>query len=582
MIKCKNCGGLTEYKGESHCPNCRTEYTVTPLEATDMMKEARAAVKSRDYETARENVHFLANRGILDAEREYGAMLEKGRILPRDLDLASRYYLSAAKKNDPYSAYKYSCLTARSDEKISDFWLFYAALLGSKEAFPKAAEAYRRIGDEETATYYYSLAADCDDTHAIFAMAKRYYNGIGAPQSEECAKWYMDRLTLPPIYAIRLKLMLRGITPKEAPKVPFIHREAILRRLSRDAERFGFSEARLGLAKMLAEGGDAKALYDLGRLLAEGVGGPSDPEGAITALENAQALGSSDAAKYLGDMFISGKIVPRDISRALGHYEHATSLGYSSAYEAMGDIFREGELVPCNIAYAIELYKTGGNMGDESCRNKAIELTSERERLYQMAMTLESTDPQRAFDALSLSAAMGYVPSHRELGRFFENGIGTETDRHAAFFWYSFAVKKGDMDALYDLGRCYAHGIGVAFDFDLAMDTLLKAIRYGSSKAKDEFNRLKANKTKALSRQLFSKAMRLLYQQKYREARALLEICYEAGNPQAAYTLGCMYEFGLGGFTDREGAKSLYEYSFREKFRDPRQEYKLKILRMTR
>lgn len=582
MIKCKNCGGLTEYKGESHCPNCRTEYTVTALEASDMMKEARAAIKSRDYETARENVHFLANRGITDAEREYGAMLERGKILPRDLDLASKYYLSAARKNDPYSAYKYSCLTARTDEKISDFWLSYAALIGSKDAYPKAAEAYRKIGDEETATYYYSLAADCDDTRAIFTMAKRYYSGIGAPQSEECAKWYMDRLAIPPIYAIRLKLMLRGVTPKEAPKVPFIHRTAILRRLCRDAEKFGFAEARLNLTRMLADGQDPKPLFELGKLLAEGVGCKTDPEEAIRALENAQALGSSDAAKYLGDMFISGKIVPRDISRALSHYEHATSLGYSSAYEAMGDIFREGELVPCNVAYAIELYKTGGNMGDENCRNKAMELTAERSRLYQMAMSLESTDPERAFDALSLSAAMGYVPSHRELGRYFENGIGTKTDRHAAYFWYSFAVKKSDMDALYDLGRCYAHGIGTAFDFDLAMDTLMKAVRHGNSRASTELERLKRNKTKALSRQLFSKAMRLIYMQKYKDAIALLELCYRAGNPQAAYTLGCMYEFGLGGYTDRETAKSLYEYSFRERFRDPRQEYKLKILRMTR
>jgi TPR repeat protein len=114
------------------------------------------------------------------------------------------------------------------------------------------------------------------------------------------------------------------------------------------------------------------------------------------------------------------------------------------------------------------------------------------------------------------------------------------------------------------------------------MDTLTKAMRYGSSKAKDEFKRLSENKTKALSRQLFSKAMRLIYQQKYRDARAILEVCYQVGDPQAAYTLGCMYEFGLGGYTDREGAKTLYEYSYREKFRDPRQEYKLKILRMTR
>ena len=582
MIKCKNCGGLSEYKGESHCPNCREEYTVTPLEATDMMKEARAALRSRDYETARENIHFLANRGILDAEREYGAMLEKGKILPKDLDLASKYYLSAARKNDPHSAYKYSCLTAKVDEKASAFWLAYAAIIGSKEAFPKAAEMYRHMGDEDTATYYYSMAADCDDTHAIVTMAKRYYNGIGTNPSESHAKWYMDRLTIPPIYAFRLKFILRKATSAEPPKPVFLHRDAVLRRLNRDAERLGFAEARLKLARLLSENSDPQALYTLGTLLAEGIGGPVNPKEAIIALEQAQAGGSSDAAKYLGDMFVSGKIVPRDIQRALEHYDHATSLGYSSAYEAMGDIFREGDLVPCNIAYAIELYKTGGNMGDENCRNKAIELIAERERLYKMAMSLENTEPERAFDALSLSAAMGYVPSHRELGRFYENGIGTKKERRGAFFWYNFAVKKGDMDALYDLGRCYARGIGTAFDFDRAMDTLTKAMRYGSSKAKDEFKRLSENKTRALSRQLFSKAMRLIYQQKYRDARAILEVCHEVGDPQAAYTLGCMYEFGLGGYTDREGAKALYEYSYREKFRDPRQEYKLKILRMTR
>ena len=582
MIKCKNCGGLTEYKGESHCPTCREEYTVTPIEATDMMKEARAAIKSRDFETARENIHFLANRGILDAEREYGGMLEKGKLLPRDPDLASKYYLSAARKNDPYSAYKYSCLTAKLDEKVSSFWLAYAALLGERAAFPKVAEMYRHMGDEDTASFYYSIAAACDDTHAIVTMAKRYYNGIGTSPSEAHAKWYMDRLTIPPIYAIRLKFILRKVQAEEPPRPVFIHRDAILRRLCRDAERLGFDEARLKLTRLLSENSDPVALYTLGRLLAEGIGGPVNPREAIVALEQAQAGGSSDAAKYLGDMFVSGKIVPRDIQRALEHYEHATSLGYSSAYEAMGDIFREGELVPCNVAYAIELYKTGGNMGDENCRKKAMELIAERERLYKMAMSLESTDPERAFDALSLSAAMGFVPSHRELGRFYENGIGTKTERPAAYFWYNFAVKKGDMDALYDLGRCYARGIGTAFDFDRAMDTLTKAMRYGSSKAKEEFRRLSENKTRALSRQLFSKAMRLIYQQKYREARAILEVCHEVGDPQAAYTLGCMYEFGLGGYTDREGAKNLYEYSYREKFRDPRQEYKLKILRMTR
>jgi TPR repeat protein len=114
------------------------------------------------------------------------------------------------------------------------------------------------------------------------------------------------------------------------------------------------------------------------------------------------------------------------------------------------------------------------------------------------------------------------------------------------------------------------------------MDLLTKAIRYGSTEAEAEFARLSENKTRALSRQLFSRAMRLIYQQKFKEARAILEVCHECGHAQGSYTLGCMYEFGLGGFTDREGAKALYETAYRGKFRDPKNDYKLTILRMTR
>lgn len=582
MIKCKNCGGLCDYKGESHCPNCHIEYTVTAIEASDMMKEARMALKSRNYETAKENLHFLANRSVLDAEREYAAILEKGKIVPKDVDLASKYYLSAARKNDGHAAYKYSRLLARSDEKVSKFWLAFAAIIGATEAFPKAADMYRHDGDEETATYYYAMAAAYDDAHATATMAKRYFSGIGVEQNVGCAKWFMDRLTFPPIYAIRLKFALRKIEAQEPAAPVFSNRNAIVRRLLREAEKLGFHEARRKLSRILAETSDPAALYSLGTLLAEGIGGPIEANEAVAVLEQGLAAGSFDAAKYLGDMFVTGKVVEQDIQRALEYYKHATSMGYSSAYEAMGDIFRDGELVPCNIAYAIELYRTGGEQGDKNCREKADELIAQRELLYEIALRDESTNPEEAFEALSLSAAMGYLPSHIELARFYENGIGTKKDRQSAFFWYGFAVKKGDTSALYDLGRCFARGIGIAFNFDVAMDLLTSAVRYGSIEAKEELTRLMENKTKALSRQLFSKAMRLLYQQKYKEARSILEVCSQCGNAQGSYTLGCMYELGLGGYTDREVAKNLYETAYRGKFRDPKNEYKQKILRMTK
>lgn len=581
MIKCKMCGHTPD-RFESVCPKCNNKYEFTRLEIEDSIEEAKRAMRGKEYEYAVKIYKTLADAGITEAEREYAAILEKGSLVPRDLDGAMSYFYNAAKKNDAYSAYRYSRLAARTSDKASEFWIAYSALLGCREAFPVAADSYSNMGDEETASYYYALAADANDTDSIVTMAKRYYNGTGTEQSEEYAKWYMDKLMLPPFHALKLAYKLRGVKPKLPPEPVFKGHTRIVRMLIRDAKKYKLDTAELYLAELLAKTGDPDALYTLGTLYAEGVGGKISAEDAVATLEKALAKGSADAAKYLGDLYVCGKIVPRSIDRALHYYRRSAGNGNGSAYEVMGDMFREGRMVETNIAYAIDLYDLGAREGDAGCRKKSTELHEERERYFAAARAAENTSPGDAFENYALSASMGYLPAHRELARLFENGIGTKRDRRSAFVWYKLAVEMGDTDAWYDLGRCYAHGIGTAFDFELAADALVQAKRYGSRAADAELTRIFENKKRGMVRSLFSTAVRLIHKKKFAEAIPLLETCSQLDYPDGNYVLGCMYEFGLGVETSRTSAFEYYNRAFDAGFRDSRQIYKLKILKMAR
>lgn len=581
MLKCKICGH-TSNKFEPSCPQCKSSYTLTRIEIEDCLDEARSSMKRRDYEYSLLIYKTLADMGITQAEREYAGILERGAVVTRDLDGAMNYFFAAAKKNDPVSAYRYSKLAARTSDKASDFWLAYSALLGCAEAYIPAAEHYSDMGDEETAGYYFALAAHGDDTEAIVTMARRYYNGIGTDKNDAYAKWYMDKLTLPPLQALKLAYKLRSIRAEVAPEPEFTSRTRVLRSLIRDANKYSLHTAHLYMAELLAKSGTADALYSLAMLYADGVGGEVRIDDAVKLFEISMDKGSAEAAKHLGDMFASGKQVPRDVNRALKYYRRSAGLGEGGAYEIMGDMFAEGRMVDTNIAYAIELYEHGATEGDANCRSKALKLREEREELYRRAKTEEKLNADDAFELYGTSAAMGYLPAHKEVARLFELGIGTEKNRKMAFLWYGLAVQHGDTDALYDLGRCYSRGIGTHFDFDKAVEILTKAKRYGSKSAEEELERLLLNKKRSMVRSLFSSGVRLIYKRRFEDAFELISACASLGYAEGAYVLGCMYEFGIGTPTNRQNAFDSYNSAFAKGFRDTRQTYKLKILKMAR
>ena len=581
MFKCKECSYIGEYVS-AVCPYCRRPIVLTQEEIVQKKKELEAALEARDHEAAIELMHILADAGDRDAQRDYGAALEAGELVTRDLDGAMKYFARAAEANDPVAAYRYSRLAERHNESTADFWLRYSAVLGCIEAYPPLAARLSREGDEESASYFYSLAALSDDVDSIVTMAKRCYEGIGTERSEAHAKWYLDKLFIPPIHALKLAYRLRSVKAEE-PSAPVLKDyDRILHRLVAVAVEKGFNTAAHKLYEILSERGDMNARMRLGVMYAEGIGCSIDAAQAAFLLESAAAHGNAEAAKRLGDLYLVGRTVEKNAELALAHYRRAASLGMTNAYESMGDVYYEGSLVERDIAEAIRLFELAAKEGYESAARKAEELKRRRRLLFERAEDLKDSSPDEAFKCYAVSAGMGYTPAYVGLADCYLHGIGTGRDRARAYVWYKKAVEAGERSAFYPLALCFSRGIGVAFSFEAAVKLLSVCVRLGNEDAKAELTALYERKARHLTKSAYAKGMELIYMKKFADAERVLLACIKARHAKGIYTLGCINEFGLGTPTNRERAFKLYECAYDLGFRDPEARYKLRILKMAR
>ena len=578
MIICKRCSHEGEYKGRT-CPSCNGEFIFSDEELAavrERLAESRAAESIADVA---ECLHILADSDDIAAMREFALILESGRGAMQDLDGAMKYFRLAAQKNDPLSAYRFSKLISRTSDRAGRFWLLFSAIIGCAEAYIDSAELLDREGNHAAANYFFSLAAGEGNTDAAVTMARRHLEGELAEGNEAYAKWYLSHLSIPPIHALRMAYKLRSVVPEEPPRAVFNEYENFLRRLAATAKGMGALTAYFRLTELLANEGQLDAKAELGRLYATGEGCKSDIDTAVKLMEEAALYGSREATAYLADIYLAGELVPRDVARALDYYKLAGERGDGECYEKLADIYCDGKHIKRDIAYAIELYDMAASMGVDSARHKADSYKDRREDYYRRAC---NNIGEESFKCFAIAAAMGYVPAERGLGRCYELGVGTKVDRPRAFHWYRSAVTKGHLDASIDLGRCYAEGIGTAFDLKLAIKHLTVAERLGSGQAHEIKELLLKRKLKKMTRSLYSSGMELLHQKKFEAAIRVIEAAAELGYPKAVYTLGCFLEFGIGVPCDRERAFDLYEQAYAGKFRDPRQNYKLQVLRMIR
>ncbi len=594
MIKCKNCEYTSDYTGRP-CPICGAKSVISPEDVELTKRELATATTEKNPQKIGACRHLLADGGDVESMREYAKILEKGDYRVKDLDAAMNYYYMAAKCFDPYSAYRFSRLASRSSADHANFWLRFSALLGSIAAYPEAAELFESEGKEEIAAYYSSLAAECNDMLSIVNMAKRWHEGRGVSQNDAHAKWYIDKLSIPPISAIKLAYKLRSVRSEEPPKLVFPDLYRYIKLLAENARSLGFDTAYYYLTSKLAESGDLNAECAMGVMLLEGKGCDRDTEKAIAILDASIKHGNPAAAVFLGEEYLSGRSLKKSTQSAMKYFKRAAELGYPEAYERLGDIYRCAEGAEKDVGRAIELYELAAAGGCESARTKATELKAKREdfflEAYKILNLRERVTEEEAFSAFrsaAIATAMGEIRAASLLARCYASGFGTKKDRRSAFFWYKHAAENGDTAAYIYLGLCYSRGIGTAFSFDDAVKWLGDAAREGDENASRELDTLYKRKMKKLTDSLYAKSMELIYMKKFKEAAELLSSYENLGHPKSLYTLGCLYEFGRGVTkASRRKAEEYYERACvgskaYGSFLDPASRYKLVILKMMR
>ena len=594
MIRCKNCEYQSDYTARP-CPICGAKQVISSDDIELTRRELAAAVTEKNPGKIRSCRHLLADGGDVESIREYAKMLERGEYQVRDIDAAMNYYYKAAKLFDAYSAYRFSRLVSRSNTAHAEFWLRFAALLGSIDSYPEASELFSSEGKEDIAAFYSSLAAECNDTLSIVNMAKRWNEGRGVAANNAHAKWYLDKLSIPPISAIKLAYKLRSVHPEEPPKLAFPDFYKYVKLLGDNAKNLGFDSAYFYLTSLLAKNGDINAECAMGIMLLEGKGCEASSENAVALLNANISHGNPAAAVYLGEEYLAGRFLEKNTELSMKYFKKASDLGYPEAYERLGDIYRCAEGADKDVGRAIELYELAAAGGCESARKKATELKTKREdfflEAYQTINLKERVTEEEAFSAFraaAIATAMGEIKAATLLARCYAFGFGTKRDRKSAFFWYKHAAENGDKDAYFFLGLCYSRGIGTAFAFKDAVKWLTLSENAGEINAKAEISKLYSRKMNKMVNTLYAKSIELIHMKKFTVAAELLSSYENLRHPKSLYTLGCLYEFGRGvARSSRRRAEEYYELAFKGcaefgSFCDPSSRYKLTVLKMMR
>ena len=261
-----------------------------------------------------------------------------------------------------------------------------------------------------------------------------------------------------------------------------------------------------------AEEGNALAMFDLGRMYADGLGREADPAKAhewygkaLTAFVAAEQCAEERQRPYLqyriGKMYAAGlgyelPVVPdeeggdgkavRDYEKAVAWLEKAAEAEHASAQYALANIYLAGEAVAKDVTKATELF--------------------------------------------TRAAKQGHDYAAYQLGKQFLQGEETEKDVEAAIKWLKQSAAANNQYAQYSLGKLYLDGEKVEKDIWTAITSLKKSAAHNNAFAEFRLGRF----------YLLGEDV----EADVKEAVQWLEQSASQGNQYAQYALGKLYLCG--------------------------------------
>jgi len=182
--------------------------------------------------------------------------------------------------------------------------------LSSRRALYQLGRAYAANRQVAEAIGVWRKTADKGSTSAMVELGVLYATGAGTPKDEAQARKLFERAA-------------EAGNPRGVSNLAALGGGA-----ASDPAR-----ARELLAK--AAETNAEAQYQLGLMLADGTGGPTDDAGARSLFEKAAAQNHPGALERMGAFAQSGRGGPKDSNAAKAYYERAAALGDEDAKKAL-------------------------------------------------------------------------------------------------------------------------------------------------------------------------------------------------------------------------------------------------------
>ena len=441
-------------------------------QAAAFLRLAGFYVKHRQFGISTgEILRLLQSAYALDYPRagyEIGRLYELGEGVPQDLDRAAAYYFEVF-------------------DGVAEAGIRLAAL--SREG---------RIKPPST-----RFAADLE-ARALDLFTKRVEQTGASKSMLALARLYQSKLLLRPTsprLATGLKgRALRGAT-RQAMRLPSSSSATIP-----DSR---ISMLRAGILEELAGRGNLSAIVKAARMRREGIGGPVDPEGAVTLYQTAVARGSPPAMLKYGEALIAGDGTTRNHSAGMALVAKSASAGDPNAALRLARSFETGVDVPRDPEAALEWYEEAGNLGSRAAMVrlasayrdgslvdadpakylewglKAIEAGATSRSLERdigaalLGGEGVAANRERGFKLLLSAADQGDGSAALSVARGYAYGVGVTQGATKAVEWYQRAAATAGISAYSELGHAYASGFGVPMNPDLAYEYFGKAASAG-------------------------------------------------------------------------------------------------------
>nr|WP_312579717.1 MobP3 family relaxase [Sedimentibacter sp.] len=285
-----------------------------------------------------------------------------------------------------------------------------------------------------------------------------------------------------------------------------------------------------------AEKGNALAMFDMGRMFADGLGREMDVSKAYEWYQKALAafhkVEDKKPWKYteyrIGKMYLQGLGTEENHEEAFYWLTLSAEEKYKFAEYSLGGLYYRGQVVDQSYIEAFDLYLRSAKQGFPYANFEVA-------KMYRDGIGTDKDEKEsnKYFQSAFIGFEKLEMQSHDDkiqyrLGWMLQNGIGTEKDIERAKKYYEKSAKLGNTFACYSLAKLIlAEENPTITEIKTAIEYLEQASTSGNQFAQYSLGKLYLN-GKYVEKDIY-------------KAIGLLELSSEQGNEHAAYQLGKLY-----------------------------------------